>query len=184
MKSPGYINYASCSTTVGSILGGVPDGAARRMTRQKEPLSRRIWKAALVVALLPLALISLTLYLAHRIALYLLVWVLWLPRGKDILVVYSDSSIWREYMATEVLPLVQECAIVLNWSERNRWPRLSLRVHVFHSFGGSREFNPLVVLFRPFRHARVFRFWLPFKDWKRGSREPVERLRQELFSVL
>lgn len=158
------------------------------MTRQKESLSRRLWKAALVVVflplLVPLLLISLTLYVAHRIALYMLVWVLWLPRGKDMLVVYSDSPIWHEYMATQVLPLVQERAIVLNWSERNRWRRFSFRTHVFQCFGGSREFNPLVVLFRPFHRARTFRFWLPFKDWKRGYREPVEGLRQDLFSAL
>ena len=87
-------------------------------------------------------------------------------------------------MATQILPLVQERAVVLNWSERRRWRRWSFRVHVFHYFGGAREFNPLVVLFRPFRRARTFRFWLPFKDWKGGYREPLERLRQELFYVL
>jgi hypothetical protein len=166
----------------------VSDGIAYPMTRRKEPLSRRIWKAALVVVILPivlpLALIALTLAVAHRIALYMLVWVLWLPKGKDILVVYSDSPIWHDYMATQVLPLVEERAIVLNWSERNRWSRWSFRAHLFHCFGGRREFNPLVVLFRPFRRARTFRFWLPFGDWKRGYREPVERLRQELLSVL
>jgi hypothetical protein len=158
------------------------------MTRQKEPLSRRVWKAAIVVALLPivlpLALITLALYFGHRIALYMLVWVLWLPTGKDMLVVHSDSPIWHDYMTTQVLPLVQERALVLNWSERNKWPRWSFRVHVFHSLGGDREFNPLVVLFRPLRRARVFRFWSPFQDWKRGYREPVERLRQELLSLL
>jgi hypothetical protein len=158
------------------------------MARQRQPFSRRVWNAALVVVLLPLILplllISLMLYLAHRITLYTLIWVLWLPRGKDILVVYSDSPIWHEYMTTQILPLVQERAVVLNWSERKMWPRLSFRAHVFHCFGNGREFNPLVVLFSPFRRARIFRFWLPFKEWKRGYREPVERLRQELFSIL
>jgi hypothetical protein len=158
------------------------------MTRHKKPLLRRFSEAAAIVMLLPLilplALISLALYWGHKMALYMLVWTLWLPRGKDILVVYSDSPIWHEYMTNEVLPLLQERAVVLNWSERNRLPRSSLRVRVFHCFGGSREFNPLVVMFHPFRRARTFRFWLPFKDWKRGYREPVERLRQELLSVL
>ena len=160
----------------------------RSMTRHKKPLLRRFSEAAAIVMLLPLilplALISLALYWGHKMALYMLVWTLWLPRGKDILVVYSDSPIWHEYMTNEVLPLLQERAVVLNWSERNRLPRSSLRVRVFHCFGGSREFNPLVVMFHPFRRARTFRFWLPFKDWKRGYREPVERLRQELLSVL
>ena len=157
--------------------------------QRKEPLSRRLWNAALVVLLLPiilpLALITLALYLPYRAALCMLVWILWLPTGKDVLFVYSDSPIWHEYMTTQILPLVRERAVVLNWSERGKWTRWwSFRVHVFHCFGGYREFNPLVVLFRPFRGARTFRFWLPFKDWKRGYKEPVVRLRQELFAVL
>jgi hypothetical protein len=90
----------------------------------------------------------------------------------------------RERMATQVLPLVQERAVVLNWSERKKWPWWSLGVAVFHHFGGGGDFNPLVVLFQPFRLARVFRFWSAFKDWKHGYKEPVERLRQELIAIL
>jgi hypothetical protein len=93
----------------------------------------------------------------------MLVWVLWLPRGKNVLLVYSDSPIWHEYMLTEVMPPLGKHAIVLNWSERSKWPWWSFRVYVFHCFAGDREFNPLVVLFRPFRRARVFRFWSAFK---------------------
>jgi hypothetical protein len=158
------------------------------MTRQRDKSSRSILRAVGVMVILPvvlpLALIALALGVAHRAALYALVWTLWLPRGKDILFVCSDSSIWHEYMTTQVLPLVQSRAFVLNWSERKRWPRLSLPVSVFRSFGGGREFNPLVIVFRPFGRARSFRFWQPFQDWKRGYREPVERLRQELFAIL
>jgi hypothetical protein len=122
--------------------------------------------------------------LLYRGALYLLVWLLWLPKGKDILFVYSDSPIWQEYMTTEILPLVERRAVVLNWSERGKWALWSLGVSVLHHFGGGRDFNPLVVLFRPLRRAKTFRFWSAFKDWKRGYREPVERLRQELLSAL
>ena len=158
------------------------------MTRRKQPFLRKLRQAVLVVALLalivPLALFAIANHLIYRALLYLLVWALWLPRGKDILFVYSDSPIWHEYMATQVLPLVQDRAIVLNWSERKKWPRWSLGVAVFHHFGGAGDFNPLVVLFQPLRLARVFRFWSAFKDWKRGYKEPVERLRQELFAIL
>ena len=158
------------------------------MTRQKQPLLRRLVQAVLIVALLPLilplALFAVASHLFYRAFLYLLVWALWLPKGKDILFVYSDSPIWHEYMATQILPLVQERAIVLNWSERKKWSRWSLGVAVFHHFGGAGDFNPLVVLFQPLRSARLFRFWSAFKDWKRGYKEPVERLRQELFASL
>lgn len=157
------------------------------MARQ-ETSSHRVVNVALVVLLLPiilpLALISVTLWLTHRTLLYLLIWILWLPRGKDILLVSSDSPIWREYMTTQILPRVDQRAIVLNWSERNKWSAASFRVHVFHCFGGSREFNPLVVWFRPFQRARVYRYWSAFKDWKRGYHEPVDRITQQLLDGL
>lgn len=157
------------------------------MNRQNTTLVRKVFDAAIVVLLLPIILLALVMAgLSHlyRGALYLLVWLLWLPKGKDILFVYSDSPIWCEYMTTEILPLVERRAVVLNWSERSKWPLWSLGVSVFHRFGGGRDFNPLVVLFQPFRRARTIRFWQAFKDWKRGYREPVERLRQELLSAL
>ena len=158
------------------------------MTRQKQPFLRTLGQGILIVVLLPLilplALFAIASHLLYRALLYLLVWVFWLPRGKDILFVYSDSPIWHDYMATQVLPLVQERSVVLNWSERKRWSRWSLSVAVFHHFGGAGEFNPLVMVFQPLRFARVFRFWSAFKDWKRGYKEPVERLRQELFASL
>jgi hypothetical protein len=158
------------------------------MKGQGKTLARKVLDAALVVLIftvaLPLAVVTIGLALLYRSALYLLVWLLWLPRGKDILFVYSDSPIWREYMMTQILPLLERRAVVLNWSERSKWPLWSLEVSVFHRFGGGRDFNPLVVLFRPLRRARTFRFWPAFKDWKHGYREPVERLRQELRSAL
>jgi hypothetical protein len=63
-----------------------------------------------------------------------------------VLLVYSDSPIWQEYITTQVLPLVRERAVVLNWSVRKKWSRSSLAFAVFHHFGGASDFNPLVVL--------------------------------------
>ena len=158
------------------------------MTQQKQSFSQRIGTVILIVVILPivlpLALFAIVSRVIYRALLYLLVWALWLPRGKDVLFVFSDSPIWREYMDTQVLPRVRERSVVLNWSERKKWSRWSLDVAVFYHFGGAGEFNPLVVLFRPLRPARVFRFWSAFKDWKRGYEEPVERLRRELIASL
>jgi len=129
-------------------------------------------------------LLAIASHIFYRALLYLLVWALWLPKGKDVLLVYSDSPIWHEYMTTQVLPLVQERAVVLNWSERTKWSRWSLAVAVFHHFGGAGDFNPLVVFFKPLRMASIYRFWSAFKDWKRGYKEPVERLTQALVASL
>jgi hypothetical protein len=158
------------------------------MSRVPQPLAQRVLQAAVIIlllpVLLPLIVLALTFWLLHRATLYLLVWVLWLPKGKDVLFVYSDSPIWKEYMTQQLWPLMQERAIVLNWSERSKWRKWSLPVRVLHSIGGGREFNPMVILFRPLRPARVFRFWSAFKEWKRGEPESVERLRNEVFLQL
>jgi hypothetical protein len=156
--------------------------------RQKDSQAQKIVKAALLVLLtpiiLPLAVVGIVLHVLNKITVYLFVWVLWLPRGKDILLVYSDSQIWQEYMTTQILPLVRERAIVLNWSHRSKWPRWSFPVYVFRSIGGRQNFNPMVALFRPFRGATVFRFFAAFKDWKRGQAESVEQQRRDLMRAL
>src|SRR5579884_797938 len=146
------------------------------MSRDEQFRWARIRKIAFVVVFLPLLLpltaLWLVIHLLRRMILYVLVWVLWASKGKDILFVYSDSPIWRDYMQTDVLPLVQDRAIVLNWSQRKSWRKWSLATQAFYAFGGERDFNPLIVLFHPFRRARVLRFWPAFKDWKRGYTRP------------
>lgn len=131
--------------------------------------------------LLLLILLGCALYAA---LVYLSIWLWWLPRGKDVLLVYSDSPIWHDYMVAEVLPLVKDRAMVLNWSERSQWRPWSLTVRAFWFLGGDHAFNPMVVLFRPLHRAKTFRFWPAFQDWKHGDREPVEKLRRELMLQL
>jgi hypothetical protein len=115
---------------------------------------------------------------------YLSIWSFWLTGGKDILFVYSDSPVWRDYMLSEMLPLVESRAVVINWSERNTWERWSLRVLAFKFFSGQKAFNPLIVVFRPFRSAQKFRFWPAFREWKQGNKEAVEKLKLEIMNML
>jgi len=37
--------------------------------------------------------------------------------GRDILLVYSDSPIWHDYIEERILPHLGERAVVLNWSQ-------------------------------------------------------------------
>jgi hypothetical protein len=138
----------------------------------------------LLPIILPLAIVGLVLHFLNKAAVYLLVWMLWLPRGKDVLYVSSDSPIWKEYMEDEVFPLVAERAIVLSWSARSEWSKWSFAVRVFRTFGRGRDFNPMVVLFRPFRSARVFRFLPAFQERKHGNGASVEQLRRDLTQAL
>ncbi len=93
------------------------------MSRQQESIGRKALKFTLIVVLLPvilpLAIIGMVFHVLNKMVVYLLVWVWWLPNGKDVLYVSSDSPIWKEYMETEILPLVAGRAIVLSWSGRS-----------------------------------------------------------------
>ena len=158
------------------------------MSRQRITVRNRIGKIALIVVflplILPLFLLAVALFALHRLSLYLLVWLLWLPKGKDTLFVFSNSPIWHDYMSQQVLPLVQDRAVVLNWSERSTWRKWRLSQQVFYSFGGRREFNPMVIIFRPICRAKVFRFWSAFKEWKHGHAGHVEELTNRLRTAL
>lgn len=134
----------------------------------------------LLPIILPLAILGLVLSVLNKVVVYLLVWVWWLPRGKDVLYVSSDSPIWKDYMEAEILPLVAERAVVLSWSARSAWPTWSFAARVFRTFGRGRDFNPMVVLFRPFRRARIFRFLPAFQEHKHGNSARVEQFRRDL----
>ena len=151
-------------------------------TRRK----RKGWQVALVVVLSPLliavAVVALALYLISSVCLHILIWTVWRTRGRDILFVYSDSPIWHDYIKQNILPRLGDRAVVLNWSERKRW-RLSLSRMAFYHLGGYRAFNPLGVLFRPFRRGRTFRFWGPFRDFKHGHPEALGQMEREFFAL-
>ena len=152
----------------------------RISTKQDHPLSL-VGVALLVVLLLPVIVCVIVLYLLVGFLLHVAVWVSWCVRGKYILFVYSNSPIWHDYLREGILPRLGRRAVILNWSERSRW-RCGLAEMVFRYFGGSRKFNPLAVAFRPFRIARRFRFYEPFRDFKHGKREAVQKMEDDLLA--
>ena len=111
----------------------------------------------LFVILLPLIAVAIALYLAFCLLqggfLNVVAWRCWCAHGRYVLFVYSDSPIWHDYIKEHILPRLGERAVILNWSQRSQWKR-TLAVMTFRYFGGSREFNPMAVVFRPFRLAR------------------------------
>jgi hypothetical protein len=141
------------------------------------------WLWPLVVSFLPLLLIGFVLWLAQAIVLQLIVWVTWCSRGRYALVVYSNSPIWQQYFEQHVLPAVGDRGTVLNWSERKHWS-YSLPVVLFRFFAGSREFNPLAIVFRPFARPRRFRFYRPFQAFKHGHPQEVQKMRRDFLDLL
>ena len=141
------------------------------------------WLWPLVIVLLPVVALALLLWLTGELLLLSVVWLTWCPQRRYAVVVYSNSPVWQEYFEREVIPRLGERAIVLNWSERKSWT-LSLAVILVWVFGGSREFNPMAIVFEPVRWPRRFRFYKAFRSFKHGRPEDVEKLRLEFFRLL
>jgi hypothetical protein len=141
------------------------------------------WIWPVVVCLLPLVILGRVLWLVGSLILLSVVWLTWCTRGRYALVVYSNSPIWQEYFETRVLPELSGRAAVLNWSERKAW-KLSLPVLLFRTFGGTREFNPIAIVFEPLVWPRRFRFYRAFRSFKHGRPEELETLRVEFLQLL
>ncbi|KKL09376.1 hypothetical protein LCGC14_2566480 [marine sediment metagenome] len=135
----------------------------------------------LAIVLLPLHIVC---FLIYCILLRVTIWAFYCTRGTNVLFVYSNSLIWKEYLETHVIPELPRTALRLNWSERSKWNWASLPVRIFRHFGGSKEFNPLGVVFRPFRKTKVFRFWKPFRDFKHGKPDALDVVRGEFMKEL
>lgn len=137
----------------------------------------------LFIIFLPLIIVALTFHLLAGLFLHVTIWCCWCSRGRDVLFVYSDSPIWHDYVEEHILPRLGERAVVLNWSHRGRWRR-TLSVLAFRCFGGYRSFNPMAIVFRPFRLARKFRFYEPFREFKHGKTEAVAKMERDLYDLL
>jgi hypothetical protein len=137
--------------------------------------------ALLAITFSPFVIIAVLFYLLWGAFLYLAIWLTW--KKPRVLFVYSNSPIWKAYIETEILPFIQDRAIILNWSERTNW-KSSLAVRAFRYFGGYRNFNPIGMVFRPFHFVNAYRFFQAFKAFKHGDSRNVEQLKKGLFEML
>lgn len=134
--------------------------------------------ALLLIILSPILIFTVLLYFLWGAILHLAIWLS--SKKQFVVFVYSDSPTWKDYIEREILPHLNDRAVILNWSERRYW-RSSLAVLAFRYFGGQRNFNPIGLVFRPFRFVKTYRFFEAFKEFKHANSKKVERLRKELF---
>ena len=146
------------------------------------------WQLALVLlvllAVLPFVLLALALYGLSALLLQVALWLAWVPFGRRVLFVYSDSPVWQEYIEENILPRLPRRSVILNWSQRRTWNRWTLSYWTFRFFAGTRELNPLAIVVRPLRWVRVFRFWRAFRDFKHGRAESLRRIEHEFLQAI
>jgi hypothetical protein len=154
--------------------------------------NRTIRQTFLLIALSPLLFVLLLLlvfglpfFVAYRLLLRVAFEILALTKGRRILLVYSRSPVWEEYIEKNWLPLLAEHAMVLNWSDRATWKgRQSFAVWVFRHWAPSENFNPMAIVFPKLRPARRIGFYFAFRDWKHGKEEALKDAERQLFAYL
>lgn len=106
-------------------------------------------------------------------------------KGKAGLLVYSNSPHWQAYIEERWLPLLEPHLVVLNWSERQEWPRRHpLEAELFRRHLGQTEYNPAAVLIPAKGRVRVIRFWQAFRDCRHGKDRALRAAEAELFAAL
>lgn len=101
--------------------------------------------------------------------------------GRFILFVYSESPKWKAYLEEHILPRLRGSAVVLNWSEREQWPRvLPWESRVFHHFTGAREFNPVALVFSGPWRVTPIRFYRAFLELAHGRESALRQAEAEL----
>jgi hypothetical protein len=109
----------------------------------------------------------------------------WGASGKDLLLVYSNSPHWKDYVESRWLPALADRAVVLNWSERAVWTREHpLEAAVFQQWAGDRSFNPIAIVVPRQGAVRTVRFWEAFRDYRHGRETPLRKAEHELARIL
>ena len=111
--------------------------------------------------------------------------VRWGTSGKRLLLVYSNSPHWKAYIEEHWISRLDRIAVVLNWSERERWPEQHpLEAEIFRMWAGDREFNPLAIVIPEQGSIQVIRFWQAFRDYKHGRNRALREAESELAAAV
>ena len=122
---------------------------------------------------------------ALRFGLKVRFWVRHGRKGKVILFVYSDSSNWKDYIEANIVPRLEACSVVLNWSKRREWESsMKFEARLFNQWAGSGEFTPTAILFPLLGKVKVFRLWQLSQNPKHGKNKVSKEAEQSLFAAV
>ena len=102
--------------------------------------------------------------------------------GKDVLVVYTDSPHWKEYIETRWLPRWGDRAIAFDRSKP--WHEDQVEARLWRAVAGSTEHTPVVIVIPPRGRVQIVRFWLAFRDFKHGKDKRLRDAEARLAALL
>jgi hypothetical protein len=142
---------------------------------------------ALIILLLPLALLYPFVWLARGVILRIAWCRSYGREGKRVIFVYSNSPNWQAHVEQELLPKLGPTVVTLNWSERRHWRSFRQRplsAWIFLHWRPYREFNPIAIVLLRFGRVRRVRFYEAYRALKHGQPALLESAEAELLRLI
>ena len=102
--------------------------------------------------------------------------------GKDVVVVYTDSPHWKEYIETRWLPRWEDRAIAFDRSKP--WREDQPEARLWRAVAGTAEHTPVVIVVPPAGKVQIVRFFLAFRDYKYGKDRRLRAAEAQLAAIL
>jgi hypothetical protein len=102
--------------------------------------------------------------------------------GKDVLVVYTDSPHWKEYIETRWLPRWGDRAIAFDRSKP--WREDQPEARLWRAVAGAVEHTPVVIVVPRRGRVQIVRFFLAFRDHKHGNDRRLRDAEARLARIL
>tara|TARA_R110002072_G_scaffold95501_1_gene210577 strand:+ start:977 stop:1450 length:474 start_codon:yes stop_codon:yes gene_type:complete len=106
------------------------------------------------------------------------------PENTFILFTYSESENWTDYIEQKIIPRIAAHAQIINRSQQKDWKsRYPTERRALESWGNL-NINPVAIVFRPWKPAKVIAFYEAFRDLKHGKESTINAKTEELFQWL
>jgi len=111
--------------------------------------------------------------------------VKWGQHGKRVLLVYSETREWQQYVAEERIAGLRERAVLLKWARRSEMKRNApLETKIFSHWGDDRMFNPTAIYLPKWGKVKTIRFRQAFKDFRHGKEQELRKTRDQLAAIV
>lgn len=111
------------------------------MTRADKP-KLGFWNGSLsgpgVILFIPWVIVVLLGFVVYAFFMAVVVRIVCALRGRYAIFVNSNSPVWQDHIATNILPRLPSDAVILNWSDHLKWKSFSFPVRLFRHYGGDR----------------------------------------------
>lgn len=110
----------------------------------------------------------------------------WFPIGKHSFFLYSNSKKWRKYFEQNLIPKIQNKAIICNWSTRHErgWKNNPLEARVLRFFCPNGYSCPVAIVFLPSGAIKTFEFYTPYIKMLKSQNQDYKNLEKEFLDLL